>query len=241
MFRPGCFQCLIRKFFVGICLPCSLDYSGIMPRIFVLLFSRVVILYFLFSRCTYRSSEKLDRKLFFFCRSRKFHDNTGSVLFVHFPFDICNLFIRANCALFTWLNVKCLHLPSKNRVLCPYLQVRIVLWLLSSIVLLPGCLENKDPLRPWRPQNLKRKTPFYILVLSLYFISLKSFFYIILHSILNSLIPHNRGFSWWHTPARLINSALLIHKLFHSGVSVSITFFWIQKYNTIVLQFLIFQ
>ena len=94
-----------------------------------------------------------------------------------------------------------------------------------------GCLENRDPLRPLRPlrpQNLKRKTPFYILVLSFYFISHESFF--ILYSIVY-LIPHNRGFSWWDTPARLINSALLIYKRFHSRVSVSIPFYWIQKYN----------
>ena len=59
---------------MGICLRCSLDYSGIMPRIFMLLFSRVVILYFL------RSSEKLDRKVFsFFRRFRKFHNNVPSV------------------------------------------------------------------------------------------------------------------------------------------------------------------
>ena len=56
-----------------------------------------------------------------------------------------------------------------------------------------GCLENKDPLRP---QSLKRKTPFYVLVLPFYFNSNKRvFFYIIHYSILNSLIPHNRGFS----------------------------------------------
>ena len=38
-----------------------------------------------------------------------------------------------------------------------------------------GCLENNDPLIP---QNLKRKTPFYILELSFYFISNKRVFFL---------------------------------------------------------------
>ena len=41
-----------------------------------------------------------------------------------------------------------------------------------------GCLENNDPLIPLRPQNLKRKTPFYILELSFYFISNKRVFFL---------------------------------------------------------------
>ena len=45
---------------MGICLRYSLDYSGIMPKMFVLLSLRVVSLYFLFRRCS--SSEKLERK-----------------------------------------------------------------------------------------------------------------------------------------------------------------------------------
>ena len=85
---------------MGIYHRCSLDdYSGIMPKIFMLLFSRVVILYFCFQGVP-RSSEKLERK-FFSVGPTSFLINTVSVLFVHFTFNICNLFIGEKCAIFT--------------------------------------------------------------------------------------------------------------------------------------------
>ena len=93
-----CFQiCLLTMWFlVGICSRCSLeDYSGMMTKISLLLFSQVVTVFFAFKMLL---NWKLERN--FFCRSPKFR-NTVSVLFVHFTFDIGNFSIGGKCELFT--------------------------------------------------------------------------------------------------------------------------------------------